>query len=422
MKVEVSNTSVNPISTKLTDVNGNSIDYFPEITPFNEQLTATRTSYINFKPTWGASNFRYTKVETGTGASASETNGEFRLQTGTTTTNKASLETNQRGQYQAGTVGQSGIGFRIPTLPTGTQYGKWGYSDFVNSGLYFGVDATGFYTAYLTGGVETKTYQTSWNVDKLDGTGASGIDIDLSDGFVTQIDFLWYGYGSIEYSILVYDVNTKKTKKILVHVTKIDGSASIIDPNQPLKFEVGNGASSDTNFNLYIGGHQFSIVDGNSIPQKRLVSELLTNYTTVANTLWQPIIAVRKKATFNGRPNSVNVYTESLTVSANDEMEVRVTRGGTTSNLSWATPTGCDANETAIETKITTGTALTTSADGSPIDYGFVNSTKQAQSTFNNEIRTVLGSDEEVIVWIRRISASGTVIVKHAHITTEEQW
>jgi hypothetical protein len=391
-------------------------------TIFEEKLVALRTSQMNFKPTWGATTYRYKKVVTGTGASASELNGEFDLQTGTATTNVSSLETNQRGQYQAGSMGQFGAGFRIPTAPTGTQYAKWGYSDFTESGFYYGIDATGFFVAYLTSGVETKIYQTDWNEDKLDGSGESGLSLIPANGSITQIDFTWYGYGSIKFSFLIFNTITLKTQKIVAHTVKINGSASIVDPNQPLKFEVGNGASSTTDFGIFIGGHQFSIIDGFSTPQKRLSSELLSKYTTATNTNWQPLIAFRKKATFNGRPNSVNVFLENLTVSADGEMEVRITRGGTTSNLTWANPTGLAATETGVETKVITGTALTTSVDGNPSDYGYVNSTNKAATSFDNDVAIIIGSDEEIILWIRRLSGTGAIIVKHAHLTWKEEW
>lgn len=392
-------------------------------TAFNELTTASRDSQMNFKPTWGVSSFRYTTTETGTGAGVSESNGEFLLQSGTDTSSEASIETNQRGQYKAGSVAEAGVGVRYPTAPTGTQLVKWGYSDFSESGFYFGEDATGKFVAYITGGSETKVYQSDWNGDKADGTGVSGLTLDYSKGVITHINFTWYGYGAIEYSVYVYNTKTKQIQRVVLHTIKKDSSASIIDPNQPLKFSVQNGASSTSNLALYIGGHQFSVYDGGFVSQKRILSELLTNYTTATNTDWQPIMAFRKKSTFNGRPNSVNVSLEHLEVSGDGEFEVRTTYGGTTSNLSWGAPTGISASETAVETKVTGGTALTTSADGTPLDYGFVAGAGNKQSTgFADDVVFTIASTEEVILWIRRLSGTGAIIVKHAHITWQEEW
>jgi hypothetical protein len=401
---------------KLSDLYG--------VTRFGEQITAVRTSQMTFKPTWGISTLRYATVNTGTGATLSETNGEFRLQSGTSTSSIVSIKTNQQGQYHAGAMGQMGVGVRIPTAPTSTAFCEWGYTDFIN-GFFYGVDGTGKYVAYVTGGVTTKVYQTNWNIDKLDGTGSSGRTLNLSDGNVSQIDFTWYGYGDIEFSYLLLDTATNKVVKTVCHRFKIIGSASIVDPNMPLMFRVGNGASTTTDVSMYIGGHQFSIVDGNSIQQARMGSEILVSYTTALNVLWQPIIAIRKKTLFNGRPNSVRARLSGVEVAADADLLVRYTVGGTTSNLTWANPTGRTSTETAVETKITTGTALTASSNGETYEHMFVSANGSGNSRAgdaNIDTKINIGATEEIILWVRRLSAVGSIVVKMGSIKWTEEW
>lgn len=390
-------------------------------TRFDELKTAIRSSQLNFKPTWGISTLRHTTSTTGAGASVGETGGEFRLQSGTANNGLAQIQTSKRGQYQAGAMGQAGIGVRVPTQPSSTAFVEWGYTDFQN-GYGYGYDATGLYVFYCTGGSQTKIYSTSWNGDPLDGTGASGLTLDLSKGVVCQIDFVWYGYGDIDFCFYPYNTLTGDIQKVTGHHLRIDSAVSTIDPNQPLTFRVGNGASGTTNTNLYIGGHQFSILDGYSSPQLRYCTELLTNYTTATNTNWQPLIAVRKVATFNGRNNSVNVSIDGYEVAADGEMETRLTIAGTTSNLSWGTPTGWVSTETACETKVTGGTALTTSADGYPKAYSFVSSANKAAAVISEDIQIKLGATIECILWVRRLSATGAIVVKHANIHWIEEW
>lgn len=394
-------------------------------TRFGEQLTAMRISQMNFKPTWGITTLRYVTATSGTGAAVGETSGEFRLQSGTANSGAASIQTNQRGQYQAGAMGQAGIGVRIPTLPTSTAFCEWGYTDFTN-GFYFGVDGTGKYVAYVTGGTPTKVYQTDWNVDKLDGTGASGYTLTLSDGNVSQIDFTWYGYGDVEFSYLLFDSLTNKIVKTPCHRFKIVGSASVVDPNQTLMFRVGNGASTTTDVSMYIGGHQFSVVTGESHPQARPGSEILTSYTTATNTNWQPLIAFRKKATLNGRANSVRVRLSGAQVATDTEMQIRYTIGGTTSTGVWGTPSGRTATETAVETKVTVaGTVLAASADGEPLGYDFVATNGNAINRVGDaELDTEfsIGATQEVILWIRRFSGSTAMIVKMGTISWTEEW
>jgi len=394
-------------------------------TRFGEQLTASRISQMNFKPTWGITTLRYVTATTGTGAAVGETSGEFRLQSGTANSSSASIQTNQRGQYQSGAMGQAGIGVRIPTAPTSTAFCEWGYTDFTN-GFYFGVDGTGKYVAYVTGGTPTKVYQSAWNVDKLDGTGVSGYTLTLADGNVSQIDFTWYGYGDIEFSYLVFDSETNKIVKTPCHRFKIVGSVSVVDPNQPLMFRVGNGASTTTNVSMYIGGHQFSVVTGESHPQARQGSEILTSYTTALDTNWQPLIAFRKKATLNGRTNSVRVRLSGIQVAADNDMQIRYTVGGTTSTGTWGTPTGRTATETALETKVTVaGTVLAASTDGEPLDYSFVSTNGTgANRVGSTEVETdlTIGATQEVILWVRRLTGSGAMVVKMAHVTWTEEW
>ena len=45
--------------------------------------------------------------------------------------------------------------------------------------------------------VETKVARTSWNVDKLDGTGPSGITIDITKAQIFWMDLEWLGVGNV---------------------------------------------------------------------------------------------------------------------------------------------------------------------------------------------------------------------------------
>lgn len=405
----------------------NIVEQILEVDPFGSQIVSSPWSVINYKPTWGISSLRYTTTTTGTGAAATETGGEFKLSSGTTTTNVAQVETLLRGQYQAGTMARWGIGVRLPTAPTSTAEAQWGYFD-TNNGLFVGQDSTGIYVARRSNGSDTKVYQSAWNLDRLNGAGGSvnpsGLTLTLSNGVISQCMFTWYGYGIIKYGFTMYNSSTFEFETVICHITKVDASLSVQDPNQPLRFRVSNGASSTTNLDLYIGGHQFEYFTGFSEPQRRQVGELLTNYTTATNTNWQPLLAVRKKATHgtSGRTNSVRVRVMGYEISGDGEMETRLTFGGATSNLSWGTPTGWTSAESAVETKVTSGTALTTSSDGFPFAYDFINSTRTSIQNVRDEAVQPIGATGEIILWIRRISAVGAIVVKHASLIIEEEW
>jgi len=52
--------------------------------------------------------------------------------------------------------------------------------------------------------VDTFVAQASWNIDKMDGTGVSGITIDFSKGQIFLIDLQWLGSGRVRFG---FDVN-----------------------------------------------------------------------------------------------------------------------------------------------------------------------------------------------------------------------
>lgn len=56
-------------------------------------------------------------------------------------------------------------------------------------------------SAVITKTVDTKIPQSSWNMDKMDGTGASGFSLDLSRMQMFFIDYSWYGAGAIRWGL-----------------------------------------------------------------------------------------------------------------------------------------------------------------------------------------------------------------------------
>jgi hypothetical protein len=99
--------------------------------------------------------------------------------------------------------------------------------------------------SYATGNaVDTKVVQSSWNLDKLDGTGASGLTLNLSRAQILVIDFQWLGVGRVR---IGFDIDG-----ILVYVHEFlhANETSVVymsSGNQPIRYELthnGTGESS----------------------------------------------------------------------------------------------------------------------------------------------------------------------------------
>ena len=78
-----------------------------------------------------------------------------------------------------------------------------------------------------------------------------------------------------------------------------------------------------------------------------------------------------------------------------------------------------------METKITTATALAASIDGEPLEYACasasgVGATRVGSAELDTDL--TIGSAQEVILWVRRLSAVGAQVVKMASVTWTEEW
>lgn len=57
------------------------------------------------------------------------------------------------------------------------------------------------YPTIISKTINTRYIQSSWNIDKMDGTGASLMNIDLSKMQMFYMDFTWYGAGAIRFGL-----------------------------------------------------------------------------------------------------------------------------------------------------------------------------------------------------------------------------
>lgn len=117
---------------------------------------------------------------------------------------------------------------------------RLGYFD-SNNGLFF-EDAAGTYKVGVrthTSGsaVDTTVAQTSWNLDKMNGSGSSGITLDFTKTQIFVIDFEWLGVGRVRFGFvvngLIYYCHQVLNANVLDKVY-------ISDPNLPLRYEITN--------------------------------------------------------------------------------------------------------------------------------------------------------------------------------------
>lgn len=142
---------------------------------------------------------------TGTGASAHRTNeASVRISTAA----DGDRVVRQSRVYIPYQAGKSDL-FLLTAAPNGAEVNvtkRAGRFDDKN-GCFVELDTDGIrfgVRSYVTGAaVDTKIDQADWNVDKLDGTGRSGISLDTSGTQIFFVDLEWLGVGTVAFGFVI---------------------------------------------------------------------------------------------------------------------------------------------------------------------------------------------------------------------------
>jgi hypothetical protein len=381
---------------------------------FGESLVAARTPIIELNSSYGLSRLRDAVTETGSGTvsdTASTQTGEFLLSSGTTTGSRARLESAEIGRYIPGYSAELGVGIRFEALPEGDQEIRWGGegSDGQN-GYYFGYDSGGVFVARCRDGtVLSKTYQQDWNIDKLDGTGRSGHSLDLTRGYIYQVDFSWYGYGAVRFGVLI-TLNGRQSFIVCHIMQDFDSGTSVVSPNLRVCINVGNNTTA-TDTQVYVGGRQYSIV-GNYIPKYRFTADFRGDTNT--STTVVPLVSFRRKTGFGDRSIKLEGY-DTLVASEPVYLEIRI--GGTLTGETWETPTDYSADETALEAD-TSATAIT----GGDVVWGQLAAAGQNKNSAQLAAAQVdfdIPNGDIVTLCARTVTGTGSII---SALRMREEW
>jgi len=307
-----------------------------QVSGYDEIHVVQRTPILEVIPFKGVSAIRDIVEKTGTANAVDGNTAEIVLYTGSTANSVVELHTAERGRYMPGYGAQVGVGIRFANADpqfTNGAYLEWGYEHQETgiepeNGLVFGRDSGGTYVKVTRDGIAVeKTYQTAWNLDRLDGTGPSRYQLDLNTGNIYHIDFTWYGYGVVEWGVVIQDPSTLRQRKIICHVYKPSQQTSLKFPNLPIGVLLSNGNSTSNNV-VYVAGRQFSVV-GPFSPDTRIVSDYVASKGT-DGTL-RPLLSAQSKNTEKDRSIAKKIEGFEL-FPVNKDILVRVMVNSTISN------------------------------------------------------------------------------------------
>lgn len=120
---------------------------------------------------------------------------------------------------------------------------EWGLGD-LTDGIFFEQDATTLGITIQKAGSNTTVTQSNWNIDKLDGTGISGFNLDVTKAQIWFIEFEWLGVGAVTFGV----VDEERTLRPCHRVENANNSTSVYTSkaNLPVFYRIVSTSGSST--------------------------------------------------------------------------------------------------------------------------------------------------------------------------------
>jgi hypothetical protein len=231
---------------------------------------------------------------------------------------------------------------------------RWGAFD-NNDGLYFELAGTelGAVIRSSTSGSVThnRVARQNWNGDKLDGTGPSGHNIDLTKINVYWIDYQWLGAGRVRFGI--YEPSGAR---LVCHSFFNAGTNNLPymrTGTLPLRTENVNTAAAGASSELReVCMAAYTEGDFKDYAFWRAADMDVTDVTVTTGT---HLLSVKSKTTINGKHNSVQTYPETLNVYADEPCAITIWQTTSLTGGSWTLTSDSSIDGTIDGTLSTAG-------------------------------------------------------------------
>ena len=234
------------------------------------------------------------------------------------------------------------------------------------NGIYFEQGANGktfVIRTYTSGSVDDSRYvaQANWNGDKLDGTGPSGLTLDVTKTQILFFDIEWLGVGNVRCGFII------NGQYIVCHTfqnanqstsTKVYMQTAIL----PLRYEIATTAATASSASLQMICSTVISEGGYDQVSQVYAARRADNGITIANNTgltFTPLISIRVNSSYYGAlvlPNSFLFYPTS---SGSTGYEVVLIKNGTLTGATWA---GTALASSQVDVDLA-ATAVTATAD-----------------------------------------------------------
>jgi hypothetical protein len=162
----------------------------------------------------------------------------------------------------------------------------------VKNGLYFEHNNGVYYIKISSGSsVTTNITQSNWNIDKMDGTGPSGLTLDFTKTQLFVIDMEWLGVGRVRFGFYAYGRIQYCHQVINVNILTQPYTSSI---NLPICYSIHSNNSPASNANTFTQICSTVISEGGYTPLGRPFSVSTgTTPVSIAGNTEEPILFLR---------------------------------------------------------------------------------------------------------------------------------
>ena len=229
-----------------------------------------------------------------------------------TTGSKAIRQTRNYNRYQPGKSQEILITFDTGSLTSGTR-ARIGYFDDKN-GIFLENDGNNLslvVRSSATGSVvDSSVAQASWNIDPMDGTGPSGITLDMTKANILAMDLEWLGVGRVRYAFVI------DGRIVPVHQNlhaNVGSGVYMTTANLPVRYELENtGGAGDS-----IEAICASVISEGGFETQRGFPASATNGSSLTSvTTRRPILSLRPATTFNSIENRQTFIFDQLALYA----------------------------------------------------------------------------------------------------------
>ncbi len=306
--------------------------------------------------------------------------------------------------YTPGTTNMGLISFTLGLIQSNIQQMVGLFDD--SNGIFFRMNGTQPEMIIRKAGIDTEIVaQPSWNLDKFDGSGPSGIALDFTKSQILVIDYQWLGVGRVRIGFSVGG-RIYYTHEF-AHVNSLTGPY-LFQPSLPVRWEIKNTAGTTIGsslmcicYGVYIEGNDLETGFNHSVSNGTSSVTLDADPNSIKG-----VLAIKLKNSVNGAPNRITARLNEWELVTSLTVNYRVMILQSTADIA-GTPSWSNATPTSACEYTTNFSLVTTPTPANAIILydGY------ASGGINRGVATSFGTDNKTSAINQNFNSTSSMVI-----------